>query len=273
VRQAKLEASRLHVQLAEAKREHGNYYKPHSSKAAVKVGVAERAKSVKDTKSTNTHLGVAIGTDRGLSKLPERSGLHRAMHRDRGSSDSSDSSSSTGDFRENDLNSDFNSESDGSINYRGRNLFRKAPESDHSSDSEGIRRRKREKCRQHRAKLQELKYQQAFLNQDPPFEYSGKVQASLFKKWVREVRVWIKHGQLSTQQGIKLSGKYCGGKAYKFFECDILNARKKYTLAEYFEAMFDYLFPATFRMDQRDKLMRVLNMICQHRISCDSCKK
>jgi hypothetical protein len=33
----------------------------------------------------------------------------------------------------------------------------------------------------------------------------------------------------------------------------ILNAHKKYTLAEYFEAMFDYIFPATFRMDQRDK--------------------
>jgi hypothetical protein len=50
-----------------------------------------------------------------------------------------------------------------------------------------------------------------------------------------------------------LSGKYCGGKAYKFFKHDILNAQKKYTLVEYFEAMFDYLFPATFRMDQRDK--------------------
>jgi hypothetical protein len=143
------------------------------------------------------------------------------MHRDRGSSDPSDSSFGAVDFRENDLNHDFNSESDGSINYRARNLFRKAPESDHSSDSEGIRRRKREKHRRHRAKLQEPKYQQYFVKQDPPFKYSGKVQASLFKKWVRELRNWIKRGRLSTKQGIKLSGKYCGGKAYKLtFRCE-----------------------------------------------------
>jgi hypothetical protein len=252
------EASRLRAQLAEAKRERG-YDEPRSRKV-VEVPGAERAKSVKKEtrsadvpsyRSTNIR-GVVIGTNRGSSKLPKRSRLRRAMHGDRGSSDPSDSSYGTDDFRENDLNPDVNSESDGSIHYRGRNLFRKTPESDHSSDSEGIRQRKRENRCRHRAKLQELKYQQTFLNHDPPFEYSGDVQASLFKKWVREVRDWIKRGRLSTQQGIKLSGKYCGGKAYKFFERDILNARKKYTLAEYFEAMFDYLFPATFRMDQRD---------------------
>jgi hypothetical protein len=263
VRRANLETSRLRAQLAEAKRERG-YDEPRSGKVAMKVPVAERAQSVKKEKRktrsadvpiaklTNTRFGVVIGTDHGSSKLPEGSGLRRAMHGDRGSSDPSDSSSGTDDFGGNDLNHDLNSESDGSINYRGRNLFRKTPKSDHSSDSEGIRRRKREKRRRHRAKLQELKYQQSFLKQDPPFKYSGEIQASLFKKWVREVRDWIKRGRLSTQQGIELSGKYCGGRAYKFFERDILNARKKYLLAEYFEAMFVYLFPATFRMDQRD---------------------
>src|ERR1700683_3801540 len=147
------------------------------------------------------HFGGVVGTDHGLSKLPGRSRLHGAMHRDRGGSDPSDSSSGTGDFRENDLNRNLNSETDGSINYRGRNLFRKAPESDHSSDSEGIRRRKCEKRRRHRAKLQELKYQQPCLKQDPPFKYSGEIHVSLFKKWVCEVRDWIKRGQLSTQQG------------------------------------------------------------------------
>jgi hypothetical protein len=222
------EACRLHAQLAEAKRERGHDDEPRSGKSALKVTVAECAKFVKKAKK-----------EARSAQLPKWSRLRKAMHDDGESSDPSDSSSGT--------------ESDGSINYRGRNLFRKAPESDHSSDSEGIRRHKHEKRRRHRAKLQELKYQQTFLNQDPPFEYSGEVQASLFKKWVREVRSWIKRGRLSTKQGIELSGKYCSGKAYKFFERDILNARKKYTLAEYFEAMFDYLFPATFRMDQRDK--------------------
>src|ERR1700683_4420436 len=108
----------------------------------------------------NNHFGGVVGTDHRSSKLPGRSRLRGAMHRDRGGSDPSDSSSGTGDFRENDLNRNFNSETDRSINYRARNLFLKGPESDHSSDSKGIRRHKREKHRRHRAKLQELKYQQ-----------------------------------------------------------------------------------------------------------------
>ncbi|KIM72358.1 hypothetical protein PILCRDRAFT_829797 [Piloderma croceum F 1598] len=248
VRRANLETSRLRAQLADAKRKCG-YDEPRSGKVAMKVPVADCAQS-----------------------LPKGSGLHRAMHGDRGSSDPSDSSSGTDDFRGNDLNHDLNSESDGSINYRGRDLFHKTPKSDHSSDSEGIRRRKREKRRQHRAKLQELKYQQSFLKQDPPFKYSGEIQASLFKKWVREVWDWIKRGRMSTQQGIELSGKYCGGRAYKFFERDILNVRKKYLLAEYFEAMFDYLFPATFRWINVTRLMHVHNVTCWHLIFFNSCK-
>ncbi|KIM76333.1 hypothetical protein PILCRDRAFT_12925 [Piloderma croceum F 1598] len=203
----------------------------------------------------STPVGIALDTDVVSSKLPKASGLRRAMHGDGppSHSDSSSTSASSNEYGRRGREHKSNSDSDGSEQFHGRDLFRKEPDSDHSSDSEGARRRKRDKRRRHRAKLQELKYQQSFLKQDPPFKYQGEIQASLFKKWVREVRDWIKRGWLSTKQGIELSGKYCGGKAYKFFERDILNARKKYTLAAYFEAMFDYLFPATFRMDQRDR--------------------
>jgi hypothetical protein len=177
------------------------------------------------------------------------------MHGDGGSTDPSDSSSSSDerDHRGNDPSGESDSDPKGSMNYNGRDLFRKEPESDHSSDSKDTKRRKSNKRKRHRAKLQEIKFQPSFLKQDPPFKYAGEVQASLFKKWVREMRDWIKRGRLTTKQGIMISGKYCTGQAYKFFERDILSSRKKYTLTEYFEAMFDYIFPATFRMDQRDK--------------------
>ena len=40
---------------------------------------------------------------------------------------------------------------------------------------------------------------------------------------------------------------------YKFFEQDILQKQKKYTLTGYFAALFDYIFPADFRIQQRDE--------------------
>jgi hypothetical protein len=98
-----------------------------------------------------------------------------------------------------------------------------------------------------------LKYHQSFLKNDPPFKYNGEIQASTYKKWCQEVRDWIKDGRLGTRQGIRQSGKYLTGKAYKFFEQDILQKEKKYNLTEYFAALFDYIFPADFRMQQRDK--------------------
>ncbi|KAF9476571.1 hypothetical protein BDN70DRAFT_779625, partial [Pholiota conissans] len=85
------------------------------------------------------------------------------------------------------------------------------------------------------------------------FTYNGEVQATLFKKWVRELRLWIEQGRLAETEGVKMAGKYLGGRAYMFFERDILSRQKNYTLTKFFEKLFDYIFPADFRMQQRDK--------------------
>jgi hypothetical protein len=76
--------------------------------------------------------------------------------------------------------------------------------------------------------MTELKYQHAFLKNDPPFKYSGELQAGLFKKWVHEVQDWIADRHLSEQQGIWVSGKYCTGKVYRFFEQEIHIRKRKY---------------------------------------------
>ncbi|KIJ08247.1 hypothetical protein PAXINDRAFT_89137, partial [Paxillus involutus ATCC 200175] len=47
---------------------------------------------------------------------------------------------------------------------------------------------------------------------------------------------------------------YLDGRAYKFYEHNVLDLKKKYSLTEFFEALFDYIFPANFCMHQRDKL-------------------
>lgn len=135
----------------------------------------------------------------------------------------------------------------------GPNIFDEEPESDHESDTDDMRRTKREARRKHRAQLNKLRYQANFVKEDPPFKYNGEVQASTFKRWCREIRGWVRRGCLSDQAGIEMSGKYLGGRAYHFFERDILDLKRRYSLMEYFEYMFDYLFPPDFRMQQCDK--------------------
>jgi hypothetical protein len=133
-----------------------------------------------ESRFSQTWLGVAIGTNHASSKLPKRSGLWRVMHGDGGSTDPSDPSSSSDkcDHCGNNPSGESDSDPEGSMNYNGHNLFRKEPESDHSSDSKDTKHWKSNKCKRHHAKLQEIKFQQSFLKQDPLFKYVGEVQAS-----------------------------------------------------------------------------------------------
>ncbi|KAF9440525.1 hypothetical protein P691DRAFT_687412, partial [Macrolepiota fuliginosa MF-IS2] len=91
------------------------------------------------------------------------------------------------------------------------------------------------------------------IKNDPPFTYKGEIQASTFKHWCHEIWNWVQRGCLSERVGIELSGKYLAGSAYQFYECDILDLGQRYTLTEYFKHLFDYIFPADFWMQQRDK--------------------
>jgi hypothetical protein len=98
-----------------------------------------------------------------------------------------------------------------------------------------------------------LKYQQSFLKIDPPFIYKGEVQAELFKKWVRETRLYLKYSGLNRSQSLDILGKYLRKRAYKYYDQEILSKRKKLTLSQFFSGLFDYVFPPDFRAQQRDR--------------------
>jgi hypothetical protein len=209
-------------------------------------------------KKSRTPLGISGQFDRASSRLPARSGLMRAMQGYSKSAKTPPSSSpklrsSHRSYERNEGGHDDDNRSSESTWSSDEDIFSREPESDHPSDSEGTKRRKREKRRRHRAKLNALKYHQNFMKSDPPFKYDGEVQISLFKKWCHEIRDWVKDGQLGSRRGIRQSGKYLSGKAYRFYEQEILQNEKKFTLTEYFAALFDYIFPADFRMQQRDE--------------------
>ncbi|KAG0697909.1 hypothetical protein DFH29DRAFT_878387 [Suillus ampliporus] len=135
----------------------------------------------------------------------------------------------------------------------GANFLAIEPESDHDSDSAETKHCKRVARREYRTKLNLLKYQQGFIKNEPPFTYTGEANATMFKKWVREVRDWKDRARLTTSQSLRMLGKYLSGQAYRFYECNILDLQKAYSLTEFFEQLFDYVFPPDFRMQQRQK--------------------
>lgn len=139
--------------------------------------------------------------------LPEKLGMRRVIQGDPiGGSEPSDDSSESGSVPsdsdapkkpnkgKNRKIEDSEEESD----FQGHHIFTAEPESDHVSDSDRMKRRKREKCRYHRATLVALKFQQTWLKDNPPAKYGREIQASVLKKFVQERRLWCKTGRLST---------------------------------------------------------------------------
>jgi hypothetical protein len=142
---------------------------------------------------------------------------------------------------------DSSDSSDSESSDFGSDFLAIEPESDHDSDSASVKRVKHAARRKYRAKMAKLKYQQGFLKHEPPFIYQGEPNAgTIFKKWVHEVWDWKSRARLTTTQGLCMLGKHLGGPAYKFFERDVLDLRKKYSLTEFFEHLFDYIFPPDF---------------------------
>ena len=179
-------------------------------------------------------------TEQGSGRNNGKPSPHRPIAPDNSlDSDSSDSSSES-----------LSSDSDSSFSL---DFFDEEPSTVATNNSDRTKARKREKRHHYCAKLNKLKYQQSFLKEDPPFTYHGEIQVGLFKKWCHELHDWVKCAQLKQKKSICLAGKYLDGCAYRFYERNILDLKKRYTLTTFFEALLDYVFPADFRMQQRDK--------------------
>ncbi|TFY69891.1 hypothetical protein EVG20_g2958 [Dentipellis fragilis] len=131
-------------------------------------------------------------------------------------------------------------------------MFPTEPETESSADSEDTRREKKRAKRRYKKKMMRLRYAQSFLKLDPPFVYSGEVRADLYQKWVREVRLYLRYSGLTTAQGLLVLGKYLSGRAYKWYDREILSAGRDVTLSDFFLELFDYVFPPDFRSEQRD---------------------
>ncbi|KAJ6525380.1 hypothetical protein B0H19DRAFT_1008035, partial [Mycena capillaripes] len=88
-----------------------------------------------------------------------------------------------------------------------------------------------------------------------PFVWDGKPVMDIFDQWTYEVDTWIELSALSDKLALKCMVNFMGGTASKFFMDHVTTDIKKWTVKDVYKALFDYCFPADFKLRLRKRLM------------------
>ncbi|KAF8574982.1 hypothetical protein K439DRAFT_1310689, partial [Ramaria rubella] len=89
---------------------------------------------------------------------------------------------------------------------------------------------------------------------EPPFVYYGEPKFDIFQKWTYECVDYLESSRIRSSDQVKRLKKYVKGRAYTFFELEIMTAGQQWELKKFFEELFNYCFPPNFRSEQRRKL-------------------
>ena len=88
-----------------------------------------------------------------------------------------------------------------------------------------------------------------------PFTYDGLVDLDMFDCWCYEVDVWCESHGASEKEAVKYLVQFMSGKAGHFFVKHIAHYRDKWTTKLVYKGLFDYCFPAHFKLELQEKLM------------------
>ncbi|KAJ7208904.1 hypothetical protein GGX14DRAFT_566600 [Mycena pura] len=127
-----------------------------------------------------------------------------------------------------------------------------------SSPSRSSRRRKRtpkHKRNESSKRHKKMKRILASLKVKSPFIYDGKADLDMFDHWTYEVDTWAELHGIDDAMTVKLMVNFMGGKASRFFMKHIALRRKNWTVKLVYEGLFDYCFPANFKLQLRERLM------------------
>jgi hypothetical protein len=82
-----------------------------------------------------------------------------------------------------------------------------------------------------------------------PFTYDGSDDLDTFDRWCYEVDMWCESNKLGKKEAVKyLVWQFMSGKAGRFFMRHIAHNRKEWTTKLVYEGLFDYCFPAQFKL-------------------------
>jgi hypothetical protein len=90
------------------------------------------------------------------------------------------------------------------------------------------------------------------------FTYDGSADLDTFDCWCYEVDVWCKSHGATEKEAVKYLVQFMSRKAGHFFMKHIAHYRDKWTTKLVYEGLFDYCFPAHFKLKLRERLMSTI---------------
>ncbi|KDQ06333.1 hypothetical protein BOTBODRAFT_93322, partial [Botryobasidium botryosum FD-172 SS1] len=86
------------------------------------------------------------------------------------------------------------------------------------------------------------------------FTYDGKADIEVFDKWIYEVETYYNLLGIDENSDIAIRciSSFVDGKAARFFQNNVRDNIRNWTIARFQRELFDYCFPATFIADQKD---------------------
>ncbi|KAF8585601.1 hypothetical protein K439DRAFT_1615872 [Ramaria rubella] len=123
------------------------------------------------------------------------------------------------------------------------------PPNPDTDDSAGMR-RKRIAKRKWEDLRDQIRHEQSAVKAEPPFIYYGEPKFDVFQKWTYECVDYLESSHIRSSNQVKRLKKYVKGRAYTFFELEIMMAGQQWDLKTFFKELFNYCFPPNFRSEQ-----------------------
>lgn len=172
---------------------------------------------------------------RPISQIPLNSYIGRSLqqltrlksskHRDDDPDSSSSDSSSSSD------NNDYNSDRNPRFSNRKNKKHRKGKGSKH---------------RKSKMTLKPL----------VPKEYNGAADSRAYYRFLTEGAAYVTDGKVAPDRQVFILSYYLTDKAYDYYTQKVALNNDQWTLTSFFEGLFNYCFPLSFRSDQRKRLRR-----------------
>ncbi|KAJ3831387.1 hypothetical protein F5878DRAFT_729664 [Lentinula raphanica] len=88
-----------------------------------------------------------------------------------------------------------------------------------------------------------------------PAKYSGEKDEQRFHRFAKASALYVKDGRVPVHREVNIVSNFLEGQAYTFYHSLCGDNPEEWTLFKFFTAMYNYVFPVNYRMEQRRRLL------------------
>ncbi|KAF8324732.1 hypothetical protein F5887DRAFT_864533, partial [Amanita rubescens] len=88
----------------------------------------------------------------------------------------------------------------------------------------------------------------------PPEKYDGAADVAKFYRFVTESQAYLKEGKVKPKAQIQKLAKHLTDKAQRFYTTEVIYDLAQWDTQKFFTELFNYCFPADFRLKQQKRL-------------------